>query len=81
MAKKRETIGGRLTKARTEKGLSQADLATAAGLDRGAIRLIENGGRKNPQVQTIGALARVLGVSTDWLITGADGTAVAKATG
>ncbi len=70
MAKKHETIGTRLTKARTDRGLSQTDLAAATGLDRGAIRLIEKGRRKNPQVDTIGRIARVLGVTTDWLISG-----------
>lgn len=70
MAKKTETIGSRLSRARTDKGLTRAALAAEAGLDRGAIRLIEEGKRKNPQVDTVALLARILGVTTDWLISG-----------
>ncbi len=58
------TIGNRLKVARVETGLSQAQLAEAAGVTRQTIGLIE-AGKYNPTLKLCLALARVTGRGLD----------------
>ena len=57
----------RLRDLRTEKGLSQEDLAVATGLTQGAITYWETG-RRIPNAKAIIILARFFDVSTDYLL-------------
>lgn len=52
---------------RTEKGWSQLELATRAGLDRKTVNRIENG-RFSPSVETLLAVSTALGVSVNALL-------------
>jgi transcriptional regulator with XRE-family HTH domain len=54
-------VGARLRAARHDRGLSLGALAAAAGVGKGSLSEIENGGR-NPTLGTLYALAGVLGV-------------------
>lgn len=65
----RETLGTRLKKARADAGLTQEELARAAGVTQKTISKIERG----DQVATaaIVPLARALGVTPEWLAEGA----------
>ncbi len=60
-------LGKNMKKIRTEKGISQGDIARALGLGRGYISNIENG-KTNPTLSTITNLAKALGVSTNELL-------------
>lgn len=65
-----DTIGKRLALARHFSGLTASALGVLAGLSTGTVGVIENGSRADPSSGSIGKLARVLGVSADWLING-----------
>jgi transcriptional regulator with XRE-family HTH domain len=67
---KEETIGQRLKRLRTERGLSQRELS-APGVSYAYISRIEAGSRQ-PSVKALRQLARKLGVSPDYLETGRD---------
>jgi transcriptional regulator with XRE-family HTH domain len=69
-ARDQETIGRRLRRLRLERGLSQRDLA-APGVSYAYISRIEAGARQ-PSVKALRRLAAKLGVSADYLETGAD---------
>ena len=56
-------LGKNLKRIRTEKGISQGDIARTLGVGRSFITNIENG-RTNPTLATIAKLAKVIGVST-----------------
>lgn len=63
-----ETLARRLRALRTQRGLSQAGAAAAAGLDRNNYQLLESaqsssGGPANPRLSTLVALAEAYGVS------------------
>ena len=58
-----ENIGKRLN----ELHKSQAWLAKATGLTRGAISKLVSGETKKPEAQTVAAIARALGVSSEYL--------------
>jgi transcriptional regulator with XRE-family HTH domain len=60
-------LGQNLKKIRTQKKMSQGDIARNLDVDRGYISNIENG-KKNPTLATIDKLAKVLGVSADELL-------------
>jgi transcriptional regulator with XRE-family HTH domain len=68
MEKAAETIGQRLKRLRTERGLSQKDLS-GPGVGSPYISRIEEGGR-NPSLRTLRALAQKLGVTLEHLETG-----------
>jgi transcriptional regulator with XRE-family HTH domain len=57
----------RLVKLRTDKGLSQYDLAKTLGLSRGQISNYELGSRQ-PDYATLSKIADFFGVSTDYLL-------------
>lgn len=62
-------LGLRIAALRREAGLSQAQLARQLQISPSAMGMYEQG-RREPSLQLLGQLARVLGVSTDYLITG-----------
>jgi transcriptional regulator with XRE-family HTH domain len=62
-----EIIGTRIRKKRSERGLSQKALAEAVGVSPPAINRFEKG-IKTPSIDTLAKLAKVLGVSTDFLL-------------
>jgi transcriptional regulator with XRE-family HTH domain len=64
------SFGERLQTARKLAGLNQGTLSELAGLSRGLVWAIEDGLRPDPTVKTAKALAAVLGISLDWLVTG-----------
>ncbi len=62
----------RLKEARSQRGLSQAELADKAGLVQSAIGHFE-GARRRPSFANVRALARALNVSSDYLLGNASG--------
>lgn len=62
-----EKLGRNLKRIRTEKNMSQGDIARALGVDRGYISNIENG-KRNPTLATIAKIAQALKVSVDELL-------------
>jgi tetratricopeptide (TPR) repeat protein len=65
-----ETVGERLRRLRTERGLSQRELS-APGVSYAYVSRIEAGARR-PSVKALRQLARKLGVSVEYLETGSD---------
>ncbi len=65
-----KTIGERIFEARKMSGLSAALLGEKAGLSKAIVSMLEGGQRENPHVNTVSAIAKVLGVSVEWLISG-----------
>ena len=63
-------VGLRIAALRREAGLSQAQLAQKLQISPSAMGMYEQG-RREPSLQLVGELARIFGVSTDYLITGA----------
>lgn len=70
MAETTPTPSSRIQWARTTIGLSSRELDRLAGLGEGHTSLIETGRRKNISTETAASIARVLGVSLDWLVLG-----------
>jgi transcriptional regulator with XRE-family HTH domain len=64
-----EGLGGRLRRAREDKGLSQYDIAKEVGLNRPQVSRYENG-HNIPTVLVLAAIAAYLEVSLDWVVTG-----------
>ena len=62
-------VGLRIAALRREAGLSQAQLAQKLQISPSAMGMYEQG-RREPSLQLVGELARILKVSTDYLITG-----------
>jgi transcriptional regulator with XRE-family HTH domain len=62
------TIGAQLADTRQQRGIRQADLATAVGLTRASIANIENGAQRI-QLHTLIAAAQALGIDPADLIT------------
>ena len=62
-------MGARIAALRRDAGLSQAELAGRLQISPSALGMYEQG-RREPSAQMLVALARVLGVSTDYLLTG-----------
>lgn len=62
----------RIREARTQLGWSQADLARRMNVAQPTVSGWE-AGRKAPRTNVMGRLARVLGVSFEWLTTGRGG--------
>lgn len=68
-----EGIGSNIHRMRVQQGLSQEELAYAAGLSRYTLQLFERGRIKgdkpaNPSLSNIMAIAQVLGVTLDDLL-------------
>jgi transcriptional regulator with XRE-family HTH domain len=66
-------VGRNVRRIRASRGMSASDLARAADVSRGTLTDLE-GGRGNPTVDTVAALARVLGVPVTDLLTDVPGT-------
>ena len=62
-------LGSRIAALRRDAGLSQAELAARLGVSPSAMGMYEQG-RREPSAQLLVALARELGVTTDFLLTG-----------
>ena len=62
-------LGERIAALRRQAGLSQAELAHRLRISASAMGMYEQG-RREPSAQMLVALAGVLGVSTDYLLTG-----------
>lgn len=60
-------LGENLKRIRTEKDISQGDIARKLVVDRGFISTIENG-KTNPTLATITKLAEAVGVTTNELL-------------
>ena len=68
-------LGQRIGTLRRQQGLSQAELAGRLGISASAMGMYEQG-RREPSADTLVALARELGVTTDFLLTGRIGNTV-----
>lgn len=66
-----EHLGRRIKALRSDRGLSQVDLADAAGTSEEWIRKLERGARA-PSLATLDAVSRALGVTVSALFAGAD---------
>lgn len=64
-------LGDRIRLARKRRGLTQRDVARHYGISREAVQQWE-AGRVNPRGERVRALALLLQVSVEWLMTGAD---------
>lgn len=74
-----ETLGQRLENIRRRRVMTQAELATAAGVALITVTRLENdAGSGNPRPDTVRRLARALGVDPAWLLFG-DGPSEGKA--
>ena len=62
-------LGPRIAALRKEAGLSQTELAQRLQISPSAIGMYEQG-RREPSAQTLVAMAKFFGVSTDFLLTG-----------
>lgn len=60
-------IGARVAEARAERGVTQAQLAAAIGMDRTALAKIESGARRVAAVELV-AIARELGRRVEWFV-------------
>lgn len=66
-----KTIGDRIREKRLLRKMSMQALTEAIGKSKGNICGYEKGDYE-PSAQTIGAIARDFGISTDWLLTGVE---------
>ena len=62
-----QKLGENLKRIRTEKGITQGDIARALEVDKRFVSNIENG-KTNPTLATIAKLAKAIGVSIDELL-------------
>ncbi len=67
MKKEAAKLGSNLKRIRTEKAISQGDIARELKVSRGFISTIENG-KTNPTLSTISKIAKALEVSIDELL-------------
>lgn len=65
-------LGERIKQRRTELGWTQDVLAQKAGISKGFLSDLENS-KRNVSADTLLDVARVLGLSLDYLMTGSDG--------
>ncbi len=67
MQSESKKLGDNLKRLRTEKGISQGDIARELDVSRSFISNIENG-KTNPTLSTITKIAKAVGVSTGELM-------------
>ena len=67
MKSEAQKLGRNLKRIRTEKGISQGDIARTLETDKGFISNIENG-KTNPTLATIAKLAKAIKVPMDELL-------------
>ena len=65
------TLGERLKYARERKGLTQSALAALSGASQQSVNMAESGKARRPR--SLHEMAKTLGVSVDWLLSGRDG--------
>ena len=58
-------IGGQIKKIRTQRGMTQEDLARKADISYVTLVKIEQGKSENPKIKTLHKIAKVLGVKVD----------------
>ncbi|QNE18192.1 helix-turn-helix transcriptional regulator [Kribbella qitaiheensis] len=75
MSKDTPHTGRSVRRIRHRRDMTQEELAEAAGLSPGAVKLIEQG-KRNPRPATLAAIGRALGVSTTELLVPTAGTSV-----
>jgi transcriptional regulator with XRE-family HTH domain len=63
-------VGGRIKQARCLAKIAARELDRLAGITEGHTSLIESGHVADATSQTLVKIARVLGVSLDWLVSG-----------
>lgn len=61
-------IGDRIKKLRTQRKLTQTELAERSGVPQSLISRLEGRTRDNPSADVLRRLARVLGCTTDYLV-------------
>jgi transcriptional regulator with XRE-family HTH domain len=61
------TMGEKIYRARTQRRLSQAELAERTGVTQAAISRLESGEQDNPTATVLRKLAITLGMSMDYL--------------
>lgn len=74
-----EDLAARLLQLRRQKGISQEELAEAAGVSRQAVSKWESA-QSQPETEKLLAISAYFDVSLDWLLKGEEPPAVAKAT-
>ena len=67
-------LGARIAALRRETDMSQAELAKRLKISASAVGMYEQG-RREPALQTLVDMARIFGVTTDFLLTGKCATA------
>lgn len=65
-----KTAGERIKAARTLAGISTKDLDRLAGLKEGVCWAVENSATGNSETRTVDKIAKVLGLSLDYVIRG-----------
>lgn len=71
----RAAFAERIAKLRTEKGLSQQQLAQSLGIKRSVISYYESGDRL-PSLDVLVEMSRVFNVTTDYLLKGKDASRI-----
>lgn len=66
------TFSDRLREARERSGLRKSTLGSMAGLSSSLVGILERNPNANPRLETIVALAKVLGVPVQWLAAGSE---------
>ena len=66
MQEESKKLGNNLKAIRTDKNITQSELAELLGVDKSFVSNIENG-KNNPTLSTIASLAKALKVSVDEL--------------
>ena len=62
-------LGARIAILRRSLGMSQAELARALGISASAVGMYEQG-RREPSMEIASAMARIFGVTMDYLVNG-----------
>lgn len=70
MAKAIETIGDRIARVRKALGLTQEEVAAAAGIKASAISQAESGKSKSIKAENLFPIAAILDKDPEWLVTG-----------
>ena len=62
-------LGARIAILRRSLGMSQAELARALGISASAVGMYEQG-RREPSMEIVSAMAKIFGVTIDYLVNG-----------
>ncbi len=66
----RTALGDRILSLRNQREWTQGQLALKAGVKRSWLSLVESGERERPNGEMLAMVARALGVTSDYLLTG-----------